>query len=207
MKAIIFDVDDTLIEWKKEFIFALKNTLKEINYECSENTILKIDKALNKYEKSTTKYSKENFLKFINDTCNTNLPLDFVDKLIIAQGSCVYDDSKLIDTIEYLASKYDLFVITNWFTETQKTRLKKMGILKYFKEVIGFDKNFIKPHKKSFDIILNNYKYDEYISIGNTLESDILLPISLGMTAYWKTDEISNKYNTFKSIYDLKVIL
>ena len=28
MKVIIFDIDDTLIEWKKEFIFALKNVLK-----------------------------------------------------------------------------------------------------------------------------------------------------------------------------------
>lgn len=207
MSVIIFDIDNTLIEWKDEFIFALKSVLKEMNYNFSEELIKKIDNAINENEKHSNKLTKIGLLNFINKNCNINLPLEFIDKLEEKQGECVYNDPILIDVIKYLSKKYDLYVVTNWFTKTQSIRLEKMGILKYFKKVYGADINYFKPDKRVFDVILNSYPKEECISIGDSLENDVKLPIKLGMKALWKTRCESNEYETFKDLIELKDIL
>jgi len=207
MKAIIFDVDDTLIEWKKEFIFALKDVLIELDYNLEEDLIWKISDTIDAYEKVADKLTKNGLLEYINNKCMLNLPLKFIDMLEIKQGECVYEDKSLVKVIEYLSKKYDLYAITNWFTKTQKIRLEKMGILKYFKEVYGGDINYYKPNVKAFDVILDKYDPKECISIGDSLENDVLLPISLGMNAIWKTKNISNKYKTFCNLGELMDIL
>lgn len=207
MKAIIFDLDNTLIMWKDEFILALKKVIKDMNLNYDEKLINKIDSAINESEKHFKKLTKQNLLDFINKTCNINLPMEFINKLEIEQGNLYYEDKDVVSTIEYLSKKYDLYVVTNWFTKTQSLRLEGMGILKYFKKVYGADINYYKPQKCVFDCILNNYKPSECISIGDSLENDVKLPISLGMNAIWKTNEINNNYKTIKDIKDLMNIL
>ena len=155
MKALIFDVDNTLIMWKDEFIFALKNVLKKMGYNLTDDEIDKLDKIIDSNELHLDTLDKDKMLAYINENFEIKFPKEFLDNLIIEQGNCVYDDKELIEVIKYLSEKYDLFVISNWFTETQKIRLEKMGIAKYFKEIIGADENLFKPHKKVFDCILN----------------------------------------------------
>ena len=207
MKAIIFDLDNTLIIWKDEFIMALKKVINEMNLNYSEELIKKIDNAINESEKYYEKLNKEDFLNFINNTCNTNLTMEFVDRLEIEQGNLYYEDKEAVKTIEYLSKKYDLFVVTNWFTKTQSKRLEGMGILKFFKKVYGADINYYKPQKCVFDCILKDYKACNCISIGDSLENDVKLPISLGMDAIWKTNEDVKNYKTIKNISDLMNIL
>ena len=207
MKAIIFDLDNTLIDWKDEFINALKSVLDEMNYDYNEEVIINIDKAIDKNELLYEKLTKENLLENINNSCNLNLPIEFIDKLIVSQGNCIYKDDNLLKVIDYLSKKYDLYVVSNWFTKTQMLRLEKMGVLKYFKKVIGADINYYKPDKRVFDMILNNYKKEELLSIGDSLKNDVLLPISLGIDAIWKTNNESNEYRTIKNLIELMDIL
>ena len=207
VKAIIFDLDNTLIMWHTDFIKALKKVINDMNYEFDDDIISKIDNMIDNYEHYNNTLSKEELLNYINKNCNLNLNIDFIEKLIIEQGDLYYADKTLIKVIEYLSKKYDLYVVTNWFTITQKKRLENMGILKYFKNVIGADINYLKPDKRSFDCILKNYKSNECISIGDTLENDVLLPLSLGMHAIWLTKKKSNKYKTINNINELIDIL
>ena len=207
MKAIVFDVDNTLIDWKDEYIFALKNVLKEMNLNYSQELVEKIDNVIDDYEKENDILEKNVMLDYINSKCNLNLSLEFIDKLLVAQGECIYENKVLVPLMEYLSNKYDLFVISNWYTKTQKIRLKKLGIAKYFKKIIGADINHLKPDKRAFDIILNEYNANDIISIGDSFENDIELPASLGMKVLWKTAEKSDKYKTFEKIEELKDLL
>lgn len=207
MKAIIFDLDDTLIDWKPEFIFALKDVLKKMNYNYSLDLINRINECIDENEKHDIKLTKEGLLNYINSNCNINLPLKFIDNLIIKQGECIYDDRMLPKVLDYLSKKYDLYIITNWFTQTQMKRLENLDVLKYFKKVIGADINYFKPDKRAFDIILKNYNAKDCISIGDSLKNDVIIPLSLGMNAIWKTNEKSNKYQTFSELKDLMNIL
>ena len=207
MRAIIFDVDNTLIDWQNEYIFVLKNLLLEINPNFTEEEILKIDNVIDTNEKFLTELNRESFLKYINDKTGLTFDMNFLNNLIKGQGKCYKDDNELIETIKYLASKYDLFVISNWFTETQKLRLENLGIAKYFKKIIGGDENYFKPDTRCFDIILKDYKVDECVYVGDKLDVDIKPALSIGMDAIWKTNIETNKYKTIKNINDLRNIL
>lgn len=207
MRAIIFDVDNTLIDWQNEYIFVLKNLLLEINPNFTEKEILKIDNVIDTNEKFLTELNKDSFLKYINDKTGLTFDMNFLNNLIKGQGKCYKDDNELIETIKYLASKYDLFVISNWFTETQKLRLENLGIAKYFKKIIGGDENYFKPDTRCFDIILKDYKVDECVYVGDKLDVDIKPALSIGMDAIWKTNIETNEYKTIKNINDLRNIL
>lgn len=207
MRAIIFDIDNTLIDWQNEYIFVLKNLLLEINPNFTEEEILKIDNVIDTNEKFLTELNRESFLKYINDKTGLTFDMNFLNNLIKGQGKCYKDDNELIETIKYLASKYDLFVISNWFTETQKLRLENLGIAKYFKKIIGGDENYFKPDTRCFDIILKDYKVDECVYVGDKLDVDIKPALSIGMDAIWKTNIETNEYKTIKNINDLRNIL
>lgn len=207
MKAIIFDLDNTLIIWKEEFIFALKNVIKNMNLNLSNDEIKIINNALDSYEYDSLSLSKQELLDYVNQKSGLKLSIDFIDNIVKEQSKCFYKDDKLEKTLSYLSKKYDLFVLSNWFTYTQEKRLENMGILKYFKKVIGADENYMKPDKRSFDIFIKNYNYDSYISVGDSLKNDVLLPISLGIDAIWLTKEKKKGIKTISEIYDLEKIL
>ena len=207
MKAIIFDVDNTLIELRKEYVNSVRDLLKEMDYDFPEDTINNIYRYADEHERHFEKINKEELLDYINTNCATNLPIEFIDRLEMKQGENVYDDPDLIKVIEYLSKKYDLYAISNWFTKTQSIRLEKMGVLKYFKKVYGADINYYKPDKRVFDVILKDYNKEDCISIGDSLENDVKLPLSLGMDALWKTKEKSSEYKTFENLIDLMQIL
>ena len=113
----------------------------------------------------------------------------------------------LIKVIDYLSQKYDLYVVSNWFTKTQSTRLEKMGVLKYFKRIYGADINYYKVDKRAFDIVLKDYNKEDCISIGDSLEYDVKLPIILGMKALWKTKVKNTEYQTFENLTELMQLL
>ena len=207
MKAIIFDVDNTLIDLRPEYVSSVEEVLKEMNYDLPYDTIKNIYKFTDEHEKHFSKINKVELLEYINSNCNTNLPIEFIDRLEIKQGENVYNDPELIKVIKYLSTKYDLYVVSNYFTKTQSIRLDNMGVLKYFKKIYGADINYYKPDKRVFDVILKEYKKEDCISIGDSLENDVKLPISLGMKAMWKTKEKSDKYQTFEKLTDLITLL
>lgn len=204
MKAIIFDVDNTLIEWKNEFIFAITKVLKDLYPNITEEKIKEIDGIIDRNEDYLTELTQENLLSVIQDKCNITLPNDFIDKLIVEQGKCFYEDKELGEMLDRLSKKYDLYVISNWFTETQRLRLENMGIAKYFKLILGSDKNYFKPDKRCFDVILKIYRPEECMYVGDNLNLDIIPSLEVGMKAVWVTKEQSDKYTTINSIYELE---
>lgn len=62
IKRIIFDVDNTLLEWKEEYIFALKNTLDKLNVAYNKEQLESIDNAIVDYEKSHCIYELKDIL-------------------------------------------------------------------------------------------------------------------------------------------------
>lgn len=207
MKALIFDVDNTLIELRSEYVLSVKKVLEDMNYNFSDDIISNIYRFADEHENHFEKINKQELLDYINKNCKINLPIEFIDRLELKQGENVYDDPDLIKVISYLSKKYDLYAVSNWFTKTQSIRLEKMGVLKYFKKIYGADINYYKPDKRAFDVFFKDYKREDCISIGDSLENDVKLPISLGMKALWKTTNKSDEYQTFEKLTDLLQIL
>ena len=208
IKKVIFDLDNTLIDWLDEYIFAITNVINKLNLGYSENKIKEIDNKLTDYEKTHTIYDKRDFCDYLNKECNTNLPYEFVDMLIEEQGKCYreFKESE-IDTLEYLKSKYELIVLSNWFTDTQIKRLENAKVLKYFSLVSGGDRHLLKPAKEAFDIV---DKKSECVMVGDSIKHDIMPAIELGMKAILITKKQvkeDSRYIKIEKLEELKEIL
>ncbi len=208
IKTVIFDLDFTLMDWEDEYIFAITNVINKLNLGYSKEKIKEIDDVLATYEKEYTMYENDKFCEFLNKKCNINLPLEFVDMLLEEQTKCYrkFTESE-IETLEYLSSKYELIVLSNWFTYTQKKRLENAGILKYFTKVSGGDERELKPSLKAFDIV---DKKKECVMIGDSLNNDILPALKLGMQAILITKKNVKRdlrYRQIRKIEDLKEML
>ena len=204
MKAIIFDVDKTLIEWPKDYKKSINKTLDLLNIKYDNELPLKIYDTIDEFEEHNILFNKKKLINYLNNKLNIKLPMSFIDMYIKKIGELVKNDDKnLEDALKYLSNNYDLFVISNWFTESQRMRLQKMGILKYFKKIYGGDINYLKPDPRTFDVILKDYPKEDCVYVGDKLKTDIEFAESLGIKPIWKTNENSEKYETIKKISDL----
>lgn len=200
IKKVIFDLDDTLIINNDNVILEYLPILKKYNLESSEESLKELYDVIGEYEYNTTKYNKYELLDCINKHYNKNYDIDLVDDIIDAVGRWTYPAPKeLIDTLEYLSSKYELYVLTNWFLKSQKERLEKSGIYKYFKEIKSAEE-YVKPNKEAFEQFFNDCNSDECIMIGDNYNIDIKVPIELGM------ETIMCNFKNKNIKYDGKVI-
>ncbi len=174
IKRLIFDVDNTLILWKKEYDKALDKTLDELQYPKTENLYNEINNAEIEYEKNTKKFDKIEMTNYINKKLNLQLPNNFIEIWLKNLAYCIPEKLNEEDykTLEYLYNKYELVILTNWFKDGQLERLKKLRILKFFKQIYGAEK-YMKPHEQSFIQAMEGYKPNEVAIIGDDLKIDI----------------------------------
>ncbi len=178
-----------------------------LKYNLDEKVTTQIYDLVDKYEISHEKLDKEDLLNYINRELNLNLDMKIIDGYIKALNTCIYKEDGIEEIICYLKEKYDLYVVSNWFTSSQKERLKKIGIAKYFKDIIGADINYFKPHIKSLDIILKHYEKENCILIGDSYEKDIMLAKKLNIRAIWLTDEEMENCEIVHKLSDLRKVL
>ncbi len=185
IKRLIFDIDNTLLKWEdKYYDYSLGNAFKELGLNFDRSIIKPFDEVVDTYEDYYDIYDKDKFLIFLNDKLNLNLPTKFMDLWLKYLGDCYEKPSKeLIDTLEYLKSKYDLVILSNWFTISQEKRIKNMGIDKYFSKQIYTDILKNKSNKEAFMEAIKPYNIDECIMIGDSKEKDIKGAESIGMKA------------------------
>lgn len=212
MKKIIFDIDNTLMMFDKNYLKIYESILKNNNmsYEKSDAELL-LNSICN-YEYSKFIFTRDNLLEFLKLNFNPQCTLKFVDNILDVVGEtwCNPVSKDTIDVLEYLSSKYELYILTNWFTKTQSKRLENVGILKYFKEVIGGDIVMPKPSKESFESVIKGTNPKDCIMIGDNIDIDIKGAINSGMDAIlfdYKDIYINSKYKRITKLKDLKEIL
>ena len=199
IKRLVFDLDNTLIMWDSEFYKTLDKTLNYFNISYDDNVKNNLIKAVDDYESVYEILKFEYMNDLMKKYSNIDLPNNFVEKWTIYLENAIplNRDLELIDTLEYLSNKYELVVLTNWFTKQQSKRLDNYGILKYFKEVIGTDLVKNKPNKEAFVKACGNNELEECIMIGDSLTKDVQAALNVGMKAILMD---------YKNIYDGEII-
>ncbi len=206
IKKIIFDLDDTLIDFDDKLTHALDIRA----YHISNEEYQKILELLFTYEQRHDQYDYSTMYEEINEVLKNKIKKEEFFKILNDAKKLVpkKKDKKLISILEYLSSKYELVVLTNFFTEIQAARLAKYGILKYFSEVIGGDIAKCKPHFRSYALACGFCKFEECLMIGDNLELDVKKPIEYGMDAIWyKKEKKESKYKSVSSLHQLKNML
>ncbi|MBP3921046.1 MAG: HAD family hydrolase [Bacilli bacterium] len=206
IKRIIFDLDNTLIMWQPEYINALKKTIEKYNNGLNPNYI---NDLIDNYELEHNYYDKKLLLEYINKNIIELIDMNFVDEFLYNIGFMSEPNQKVIETLEYLNKKYELVVLTNWFTKPQTERLKHAKIDKYFKEIIGAEK-IRKPYKESFINACGNNKPDECLMIGDNYDIDVIGAHNAGLKVLYFNNNLKEnklKFDEIKNIIELMDIL
>lgn len=220
IKYLLFDLDNTIILDEEDDINIYKNVLKSLNY--NQEDYRKIYDTIDEYELSVTEeelfFTKNGLLEFLNKSLKRVYTIELIEKLCEAIGKCWIRKVLLdIETVEYLASKYKLYIYTNFFEDAQIQRIKNIGYDKYFEKVFGPDNYGLKPYRKSLDMVLDviGASPNECIMIGDTKDKEILSASNVGMKAILfdydgkrdKKEIELNNYIIVKNLKELKGIL
>lgn len=185
IKAIVFDLDDTLIsekEYIKSGFKAISNILAK-EYRLEEETI---------YETmySLFELDSKNVFNRLLDELEIEYNTEYIKYLINEYRSHMpsirlYQDAQEI--LEYLKeSDIKLGMITDGYKITQRNKLKVLNIEEYFGCIVVTDelgREFWKPHKKPYEIVKENLDldYDEIVYVGDNINKDFVTANELGM--------------------------
>lgn len=206
IRKIIFDLDNTLIMWKEEYICALEKTIKKHNLELDA---VFINNLIEDYEKYFDYYDKKILLDYINENIKIKIDMDFIDDFLYYIGFFSEPVESVINTLDYLSKKYELVVLTNWFQIPQINRLKNAKIYEYFNNVIGGDE-MLKPKEEAFIKACNKTLPNECLMVGDDYNIDIIGAHNAGLQVIYlnqNNKENKLKFREIKQIEELKNIL
>ncbi len=221
-KYILFDADNTLLDFDKAEEVSISNTFIYFGIDtCYSRRFSEINSSLWRLfeiggiEREEIKTKR--FQLLLDELGINNISASEMSEKYLYELSCssyTYDGAA--ELCEELAKAgKNLYIITNGHTVTQTKRLKNSNFIKYIKksfisEQIGYQK----PNKEYFDYVLNeiNANESECIIIGDSLSSDIKGGINSGIDTCWfnpknkeNTGSVIPTYtvNTFSQIIDI----
>ena len=191
IKRLIFDVDGTLITGIK-FTDFVKNALKRVNAYSEEN-LANFMNGIKTYETIYDNYNKKDYIEHMSKYINKKLDDEFLDIFFDELKYAIQPKSEeLIHTISELSKKYEMVILTNYFSKSQLNRLNNLGIGKYFSECHG--EKLIKPNKNSYLNACGNNKPEECVMIGDDPILDIVSAQKYGLnTIFVNTKNIELK--------------
>ena len=133
---------------------------------------------------------------------------DFFD--IIPTKSGLMPHAK--EVLEYLAPKYNLYILSNGFRELQSRKMRSAGVGTYFKKVIlSEDLGVMKPWPEIFNFALSATQSElrDSLMIGDSWEADITGAHGIGMhqAFYNVTDRTSFPFQPTYHIHSLKELV
>ena len=116
------------------------------------------------------------------------------------------------EVLEYLAGKYNLYILSNGFRELQSCKMRSAGVDGYFKKVIlSEDLGVLKPWPAIFNFALSTTQSElrESLMIGDSWEADITGAHGIGMhqAFYNVTGRTSFPFQPTYHIYSLKDLI
>lgn len=216
---VFFDLDHTLWDFEKNSALAFEKILLKNKVNLNITDFLKIYVPLNEsYWKlyREDKITKEDLrYKRISETfdaLNYKSTKQLIDTLAddyihyLPENNLLFENA--ISTLDYLAEKYRLHIITNGFEEVQHLKMQKAKINHYFKTVTTSENAGVKkPHPVIFEKALEKAKTQSTnsIMIGDNFEADIEGAQKVGMkTIYFTQKVLPNHKQT--AVNNLKTI-
>ena len=213
MKAIVFDLDNTLIDRQRAFTEMLKDrielTLPEDKKHLKEQAI----RDILMWDDNGTVSRSVSFKKYCDKyevTCMTSEELSTYWTTI--SGSIVYLFDDVIDVITYLKEKYRLAILTNGSPISQRRKLESTGILNMFElSVVSGEVGIDKPDPRIFDVMCErmNVKPEDCLYVGDNYANDVLGARNAGWNAIYlnRLHLASDETQMIDSLEKLKKIL
>ena len=189
-RCVFFDLDHTLWDYEKNS----KETLVELYnfHQIDRMASFSFEQFYHSFQRVNIQLWEKYDRGLIdrNDIRSTRFPkvlalLNYTDNELSGRLSEHYHELSptkksliphAIEVLDYLVSRYSLYLVTNGFDKMQTTKVNSGGIRHYFKDVMTSERaGFKKPEKEIFELILqqNGYTCHEAIMIGDNLLTDI----------------------------------
>jgi len=189
IKAIIFDLDDTLFPStsftetaRKEAVKAMIQSGLKANFEEAMEKLMEIIK-----EKGSN-YNKHfnELVKFFNGSEDPRIIFKGVMTYHNIKTSLLRPNIKTIKTLFYLTTKFKLFLVTDGLYEKQWDKIVRLGLDAFFDEsntFISEKVGFKKPDLRLFKFVLEkcNLKGKECVFVGDRIDKDLKPAKELGM--------------------------
>ena len=206
-QRIIFDLDKTLLTMDPT---AGHEYFKSIYGEEANHFLEKLDDWLELYEYIFPRYEEDILASYLSQKSNLIITPDIVEEWIhvLAEGNDTMEP-EVYEVLDYLKSKdKSLAVLTNWFKDTQITRLERAYINEFFDDVYTGE-YFLKPHKESYWTAVEYFHPDECLFVGDHIEKDYIGPKSCGLDAvlYDKNDVHHKSLVKIKELGELTEII
>ena len=206
IKAVIFDLDDTLIS-EKEYV---RSGFRQVAINISDEYKLDMNE-IYKLLLDTCEEDSKNVFNRVFDKLNISYEIDDIKKLVeIYRGHKpeikLYDDAKyILDTLYKKGIK--LGMITDGYKITQRKKLEALNIDNYFEYIVVTDelgKEYWKPHERSYKLMSKKLNVDlsEMVYIGDNEAKDFVTANLLGVktirieriNGIYKENLLSNRY-------------
>ena len=195
-KYLLFDLDNTLLDFTKAEARALKSTFDKFNIPYNDTNVSLFRKFNLKYWSlfEEGKISKERLLvkRFEDFFASINIDKVNPDEFNVYYLDQLTNGSEEIDDAYFLLdnlNNYDISIITNGVSLTQRKRISKSRLNKYFNHLYISDEiGYQKPKVEFFDYVvkdLNIKDKKEVLLIGDSLTSDISGGIQYGIDTVW----------------------
>lgn len=213
IKAVLFDLDDTLINSKKaeyNAICEFKTIYAELN-EFENNDFAKLwnKVTLETYEKylnGDITFEELRILRMKRLFNNYHIDISYEDateKFSIYQNLyeknwILFDDA--IEVLEYLNNKYRLVIVSNGDGKQQRRKIAYTGLNKFFSDiVISSEVGYSKPEKEIFEIAckITGLQPQNCIMIGDKYKVDIEGSLNAGIQGIWvnrKKEQLNYEY-------------
>ena len=218
-KILIYDLDDTLIDNRKNTRAAFKRMLESNSSPYSDDEFerwYQVDKKfwldwqdgrieLPERLKHETGTKSDGFLDWVRaqrvliyfgDGISLERAIELNNVYMNTLIEEVHPIEGALETLQHLSKKYTILVATNGPKLATRHKLEKIKCLHFVTEVLSADMfGYMKPKIEFFEAI--EQKYDDfnrsdYLIIGDSLKSDVGFGMNAGIDSCWfNTDRIS----------------
>ena len=223
VQNILFDLDETLLDFKRSESRALSNMLRHIGVEPTEKVISRYSEI----NKSRWKLLEQGLLtrQQVKESRYEILFAELGVDYSAAEATAYYEAHlsqkgfmfpATIKLLESLYGRYRMYIVSNGGSNVQSGRLADSGIGKYFEDIfISEDAGAEKPSREFFDYCFGRrpeINVDESVIIGDSLTSDIQGGINVGMRTIWfnpdgqQAEKIHPDYEV-KSLMEIPALL
>ena len=196
IKNILFDLDDTILDFKKSERAALTKTLDHLGIEPTEQNISTYSSI------NAEQWKLLELGKLTRDEVRLRRYSLFFDAIGVerdARAAGEYYEGKLslecffvdgaIDLLSELHGKYRMYIVSNGHSHVQRSRIKCANIVKYFDGIfISHEIGYTKPSAEFFDFCfekIDNFSKEETVIVGDSLSSDIKGGKNAGIKTIW----------------------
>lgn len=195
--TILWDVDQTLLDFKKSESYAIKFCFKKFGKEASDETVALYSainegfwKLIEKGEIAKKEALRERFRSLFEKIGEKDMDAEaFQEEYADALGSVYYYQDDSYALVKGLKGKYRQYLVTNGVTYTQMKKLRLSGFDKlvdgiFISEQIGVPK----PNKEFFDkcfSTISGFRKETTVIVGDSLSSDMLGGNNAGIACCW----------------------